>query len=92
MKKSGVIQGFWSVNPKPLDDDGENIKNTPNKGFIRIDSYSELESNLKLFAYSKEEFFSSMKTREELGTMIEIANREKELKKKAAKFLSLIRR
>jgi len=91
LKKSGVIQGFWSINPKPLDDNGENIKNTPSLGFIRIDSYSELESNLQFFTSNKQEFFSSMKSKKELGTIIEIANREKELEKKAEKFLSLIR-
>lgn len=91
LKKSGVIQGFWSVNPKPLDDNGNNIKNTPSNGFIRMDSYSELESNLQLFTSNKQEFFSSMKTKKDLGTIIEIANREKELEKKAEKFLSLIR-
>jgi len=33
-----------------------------------------------------------MKTKKELGKIIEIANREKEYEKKAEKFLSLIRR
>lgn len=28
LKVAGIIQGFWSVNPKPLDNDGENIKKT----------------------------------------------------------------
>ncbi len=91
LKKSGVIQGFWSVNPKPLDDNGDNIKNTPINGFIRMDSYAELESNLQLFTSNKQEFFSSMKTKKDLGVIIEIASREKELEKKAEKFLSLIR-
>lgn len=33
LKRNGIIQGFWSINPKPLDNDGENIKSTPFKGF-----------------------------------------------------------
>ena len=92
LKKSGIIQGFWSVNPKPLDGDGDNIKNTPDKGFIRMDSYPELVSNLEQLTSNSQEFFSSMKTKKELGKIIEIASREKELEKKAEKFLSLIRR
>ncbi len=39
----------------------------------------------------KQEFFSTMKTKNELGKMIEIANQEKDLEAKAEKFLELIR-
>jgi len=79
------------VNPLPLDDNGENIKNTPAKGFIRMDSYVELETNLKRLFSKELEFFSSMKSRKELGQIIEIANREPTFEKKAEKFLSLIK-
>jgi hypothetical protein len=37
-------------------------------------------------------FFSSMKSRKELGRIIEIANREPDFESKAEKFLSLIRK
>lgn len=89
--KAGIIQGFWSVNPSPLDNNGDNIKNTPSKGFIRMDSYAELESNLKKLISEEFEFFSSMKSKRELGKIIEISNRESTFEKKAEKFLSLIR-
>jgi len=89
--KSGIIQGFWSVNPVPLDDNGDNIKSTPAKGFIRMDSYAELETNLKRLFSEELEFFSSMKSKKELGQIIEIANREPTFEKKAEKFLSLIK-
>jgi len=89
--KAGIIQGFWSVNPFPLDNDGDNIKNTAAKGFIRMDSYAELENNLKKLFSEDLEFFSSMKSRKELGQIIEIANKEPTFEKKAEKFLSLIR-
>ena len=46
LKGSGIIQGFWSVNSKPLDNNGENLKETPQNGFIRMDSISELEMKL----------------------------------------------
>lgn len=91
LKKAGIIQGFWSINPNPLDNNGNNLKNTPKNGFIKMDSYSELESNLKELDSSELEFFSSMRNKDELGKIIEIANQEMEYEQKAAKFLSLIR-
>jgi len=89
--KAGIIQGFWSVNPKPLDGNDDNIKQTPSNGFIRMDSYGELEKNLKNLLSEKPEFFSSMKSKKELGQIIEIANKETTFEKKAEKLLSLIR-
>jgi hypothetical protein len=89
--KSGIVQGFWSVNPVPLDNNGDNIKSTPARGFIRMDSYTELETNLKRLFSEELEFFSSMKSKKELGQIIEIANREPTFEKKAEKFLSLIK-
>ena len=89
--KAGIIQGFWSVNPKPLDDNDDNIKQTLSNGFIRMDSYGELEKNLKNLLSEKPEFFSSMKSKKELGQIIEIANKETTFEKKAEKLLSLIR-
>jgi hypothetical protein len=89
--KAGIIQGFWSVNPFPLDNVDDNIKNTPAKGFVRMDSYAELENNLKKLLSEDLEFFSSMKSRKEFGQIIEIANKEPTFEKKAEKFLSLIR-
>ncbi len=89
--KAGIIQGFWSVNPKPLDNNGGNIKQTTSNGFKRMDSYEELENNLKYILFERQEFFSSMKSKKELGKIIEIANREPNFEMKAEKFLSLIR-
>lgn len=91
LKKAGIIQGFWSVNPNLLDNNGDNIKNTAENGFVRIDSYSELESNLEGLFFTELEFFSTMRSRDELGKIIEVANPELDYKQKAEKFLSLIR-
>lgn len=88
---AGIIQGFWSVNPKPLDNNGSNLKQTPANGFIRMDSYNELKRNLDNLLSENREFFSSMKSKKELGKIIEIANKEPNFEKKAEKFLSLIR-
>jgi hypothetical protein len=89
---AGIIQGFWSVNPNPLDNNGDNLKQTPYSGFIRMDLYDELRQSLNGLLSEKCEFFSSMKSRKELGRIIEIANREPNFESKAEKFLSLIRK
>ena len=91
LKKAGIIQGFWSTNPKPLDNNGENIKSTKHKGFIRFDSIQELYKTLDELLSKGMEFFSSMKSKKELGQIIEIANREATYEQKAEKFLKLIR-
>jgi len=99
LKMSGVLQGFWSVNPNPLDttnqlskgDIGANIKSTNRLGFCRFDTYDELINKLDQLLHEESEFFSSMKTREDLGEIIEIADRELSYEKKAQKFIELIR-
>ena len=90
LKKCGIIQGFWSVNPSPKDGQ-ENIKSTEDSGFLRMDDYGELLKNLKILLSDNREFFSGMTTKNDLGKIIEIANREKAYEEKAEKFLSLIR-
>lgn len=91
LKNAGIIQGFWSVNSSPLDNNGENIKRTTKEGFVRMDSYNELETFLEKLITEPKEFFSSMKSKKELGKIIEIANQEHDIEKKAEKFLALIR-
>lgn len=89
LKSYGIIQGFWSLNPEPLDDNGENIKTTNKNGFIRFDTYSEFKQ--KLLALLKEDmvFFVGMKPKKELGRLIEIANKEDTYEKKGEKLLNL---
>jgi hypothetical protein len=91
LRRSGVIQGFWSVNPNPLDNNKENIKSTHGSGFLRFDTYDELINKLNELLREEKEFFSGMRTRTELGRMIEIANREDNYEKKAQRFLELIK-
>lgn len=91
LKRNGIIQGFWSINPKPLDNDGENIKSTPFKGFYRFDEYEELRQSTINLLKEEREFFSSMQTRKRLGEIIEIANKEAAYEAKAQKFLLLLR-
>jgi len=91
LKVAGIVQGFWSVNPKPLDNDGENIKNTEKRGFDRLDSFVELKNSFISLLSEERNFFSSMKSKKELGKIIEIANKEEAYEKKAEVFLRLIR-
>jgi len=91
LKVAGIIQGFWSVNPKPLDDNGENIKKTDKQGFYRFDDFEELRKAFNVLLSEERNFFSSMKSKKELGEIIEIANREGTYEKKAAVFLKLIK-
>ncbi len=91
LKKSGVVQGFWSVNPRPLDNDGENIKNTLHRGFYRFDSFDELKKETISLLNEERKFFSSMQSKKSLGRIIEIANRENTFEEKAHRFLDLIR-
>ncbi len=92
LKKNGIIQGFWSVNPNPLDNNGENIKNTPSNGFCRFDNYEELDRSSLNLLKEEREFFSSMQTKKGLGEIIEIANREQTYEAKAQRFLELLRK
>jgi len=91
LKKSGVVQGFWSVNPQPLDNNGENIKNTPHLGFYRFDNFNDLKDYAINLLKEERRFFSSMQSKKSLGRIIEIANRENALEEKAQRFLDLIR-
>jgi hypothetical protein len=91
LKNAGIVQGFWSVNSEPLDNKGKNIRWTDKFGFIRMDSYSELAEHLEKLIIEPREYFSSMKSKKELGQIIELANRETDIEKKAERFLTLIR-
>lgn len=108
LKLSGVIQGFWSVNPNPLAESGAtqglwsvkhdilddiegNIKSTNRLGFYRFDTHEELLIRLNELLQEEGEFFSGMRTRKELGEIIEIADRETSYEKKAQRFLELLK-
>ena len=91
LKNAGIIQGFWSLNPFPLNH-GNTRKITPKKGFIRFDEINELKSNLDNIFNENLNFFSGMKNPAELGKIIEIANNEKYYEDKGLKFLKLINR
>lgn len=90
--KTGIIQGFWSVNPRPLDckNSKENIKTTQKGGFFRFDSSKELQDKISLLYSQQATFFSSMKNIKELGRLIETANKQKTYEEKGELFIRLI--
>lgn len=90
LKRTGVVQGFWSANPDPLDGNVGNIKSTPGRGFYRFDSRQELEQSTLGLLKEKREFFSSMQTERRLGEIIEIADQETTYEAKAQRFLGLL--
>ena len=90
LKKAGIIQGFWSVNPDPLDN-SDSIKNTIYDGFVRMDTYSELKNYLNALLTNELEFFSSRVGKSDLGKIIESASQGSSYDQKAEIFLSLIR-
>ena len=90
LRNAGIIQGFWSVNSKPLDN-SDSIKNTDEDGFVRMDTCSELENYLDNLFSNQLDFFSSMIGKSDLGRIIETASQGSSYDQKAEIFLSLIR-
>ena len=90
LKQAGIIQGFYSVNPSPINSK-ENIKNTSGNGFLRIDRFNELRDEIIKLVQEKREFFSGMLSRRKLGRLINIANKESTYEKKGEKFLEMLR-
>jgi len=89
IKTSGVIQGFWSLNPKPTNSDY--IKNTPKLGFQTILDKDQLFKNCKELVINDMHYFSSMISKLKLGEIIRIASQETTDIAKAEKFLTLVR-
>lgn len=90
LKRYGIIQGFWSVNPSPVHN-GNSIKNTDSNGFYKIDNYSELKEKILELLKDERELLTIMKTKKELGRLIEIANKEQSYEAKAQKFLEMLK-
>ena len=91
LKNAGIIQGFWSLNPFPLNH-GNTRKKSNKKGFIRMDNVDELNISLNQLFKQDLNFFSGMENPHRLGQLIEIANREKTYENKGLKFLNLLKR
>ncbi len=90
LKLAGIIQGFWSVNSSPLEGNDSEIKKTGRQGFYRFDDFTELKISFMDLLSEENNFFSSRKSKKELGQIIESANKENAYEKKAEMFLKLI--
>ena len=89
LKTAGIIQGFWSVNPRPLD--GQNtLETTSGKGFMRFDTYESFQRSVVELLSMPMNFFSGMKSKEELGKLVESANDESTYQQKGEIFLKLL--
>ena len=91
LKTAGIIQGFWSLNPFPLNH-GNTRKRSHKNGFIRMDNTDELNRTLNQLFKQELNFFSGMENPERLGQLIEVANRENTYEDKGLKFLNLLER
>ena len=91
LKHAGLIQGFWSLNPFPLNH-GNTRKSTPKRGYYRFDNTSELKIHLNQLFNQDLNFFSGMESPRNLGKLIEIANKEESYENKGLKFLNLLQR
>jgi hypothetical protein len=89
LKTAGVVQGFWSLNPKPTESDF--IKKSEKLGFQTIENINKIEDLVGNLLSTKLNYFSSMVSQGKLGEYIRIANKEPTDEAKAEKFLSLIR-
>ena len=90
LKNAGIIQGFWSINPNPLNNE-KTIKSTRENGFIRFDNVYELKKSILNLISEDLNFFSSMKSKYDLGQIIEISNKKDTYEEKGQKFLKLLR-
>ena len=91
LKVSGFIQGFWSINPFPLNY-RNTIKKSSKNGFFRFDNTDELYIMLNQLFKQDLNFFSGMENPKKLGQLIEIANKENTYEDKGLKFLNLLKR
>lgn len=92
LKTSGVIQGFWSLNPNPLTNSNNNyIKSSPKGGFQTIEKHETVLELCRELVLTEMNYFSTMISKSDLGKFITIASKEPNDIAKAEKFLSLIR-
>ena len=90
LKTAGVIQGFWSLNPRPTET--EFISKSPENGFITISELNQLKSLVDDILSNEMDYFSSMISKQKLGELIKIASKESSDVLRAEKFLELLRK
>jgi hypothetical protein len=89
LKQSGVIQGFWSLNPNHTS--VEHIAKSLKLGFQTIENEKQLFEQCKSLVENDTNYFSSMISKSDLGKIIKISSQESNDIARAEKFLILIR-
>ena len=89
LAKSGVVQKFMSLYPNPTD--GNFIKETPDRGFQTYDDPQEIEKYISRLLNSRMNYFSSMLSNKELGSIISQANKEDNDELKGQRFIELLK-
>ncbi|MCL2131066.1 MAG: hypothetical protein FWH36_01220 [Lentimicrobiaceae bacterium] len=89
LKQSGVVQGFWSLNPNPAI--VEHIEKSPKLGFETIFNENQLLNNCKALVENDMNYFSTMISKSNLGKIIKIASQEKDDVARAEKFLTFLK-
>jgi hypothetical protein len=89
LKTSGVIQGFWSLNPNPTTSNF--LTASPKFSFQTIQSPESLYTFCQELVLDDMNYFSSMISKMNLGEIIRIANQETDDVARGEKFLTLIR-
>jgi hypothetical protein len=89
LKASGVVQGFWSLQPTPTLTDF--VKESTGGGFRTIEKLDSLEKMLETILHEEMNYFSTMITKQKLGELVRIANQEKTDEERAEKFLQMVR-
>jgi len=94
--KSGLVQKFISITPNPLTDSASpevrNPKETPGKGFVRVDSTEELAELLKSVLETDWVYMAGMVGREPLGRLLKDLDRSGTDAEVAERFLELFRK
>lgn len=73
LKSAGVIQGVYSLNPKPTE--STFISESPQKCFMTISSVNMLENIFKELLLNEKFYFSSMLSKAKLGEIVNVASR-----------------
>ncbi len=88
LKTSGIVQGFLSLYPNPTTRDF--IKNSEKLGFQTLSNSDEIFIFLKQILSEDINYFSSMVSKNKLGSIVYEASKEKTDELRAVKFLELL--
>ena len=89
LKTTGIIQGFYNLNPKPTASDF--IHHSKEKAFITIENEQQLKTLCQSVLSEKKHYFSSMLSTNTLGKIISISAQEKDDIRRGEKFLKMLR-